>query len=402
MEARLSKYRSQSRNIGEVKDADYVDISKAIKDWVIDHPNEVAQYAATGVVILYPGIVVAPILRVVGFASGGVVAGSAAATHQASLSPVAAKSIFSTLQSAGAGGYGLAVANGVVRAGGAVVNAVPVYQKLFNQGGQQHPSHSRTTNSDVCKEGDNLQQSNGQVEDSQSTGLRKLKKFHFFKRGDPDVVSYSYLKPSIANFMGRNSHDRTSDMRPPYRKWYVQSTAFQTLRITAPLSLPGRRTFAASAPQHFKNRVYTSVRSEAELSSLLSLSTANKTPLITLWTASWCPSCRTIRPFLTDLIEHDAHGEAHGGVGYAEVEMDSPDIGALAGNKYFITSIPTLLSFRAGEAALDTKLTSVAEMKDKEFMKLWIEDEARRGGERGGGGGVTTGFLGALFGVKEK
>lgn len=104
-----------------------------------------------------------------------VCSGSAAATHQASLSPVAAKSIFSTLQSAGAGGYGLAVANGVVRAGGAVVNAVPVYQKLFNQGGQQHPSHSRTTNSDVCKEGDNLQQSNGQVEDSQSTGLRKLK-----------------------------------------------------------------------------------------------------------------------------------------------------------------------------------------------------------------------------------
>ncbi|KAL8765406.1 MAG: hypothetical protein Q9209_007512 [Squamulea sp. 1 TL-2023] len=144
------------------------------------------------------------------------------------------------------------------------------------------------------------------------------------------------------------------------------------------------------------------VHSEAELSSLLSLSTANQTPLITLWTASWCPSCRTIRPFLTDLIEREALGENHGGVGYAEVEMDSPDIGALAGNKYFITSIPTLLAFRVGEAALDTKVTSVDEMKDKEFMKLWIEGEATRGGERGGGGGVTTGFLGALFGMREK
>lgn len=82
--------------------------------------------------------------------------------------------------------------------------------------------------------------------------------------------------------------------------------------------------------------------------------------------------------------------------------MDSPDIGALAGNKYFITSIPTLLAFRSGEPALDTKITSVDEMKDREFMRLWIEDEARRGGERGGGGGVTTGFLGALFGMKEK
>ena len=82
--------------------------------------------------------------------------------------------------------------------------------------------------------------------------------------------------------------------------------------------------------------------------------------------------------------------------------MDSPDIGALAGNKYFITSIPTLLAFRVGEAALDTKVTSVDEMKDREFMRLWVEEEARRGGERGGGGGVTTGFLGALFGMKEK
>ena len=82
--------------------------------------------------------------------------------------------------------------------------------------------------------------------------------------------------------------------------------------------------------------------------------------------------------------------------------MDSPDIGTLAGNKYFITSIPTLLAFRLGEAALDTKITSVAEMKDREFMRLWIEDEARKGGDRGGGGGVTTGFLGALFGLKEK
>ncbi|KAL8758751.1 MAG: hypothetical protein Q9199_001226, partial [Rusavskia elegans] len=72
------------------------------------------------------------------------------------------------------------------------------------------------------------------------------------------------------------------------------------------------------------------VRSESELSSLLQLSTTNKTPLITLWTASWCSSCRTIRPFLADLIERDALGEIHGGVAYAEVEMDSPDIGALA------------------------------------------------------------------------
>ncbi|KAL8726404.1 MAG: hypothetical protein Q9166_006755 [cf. Caloplaca sp. 2 TL-2023] len=186
------------------------------------------------------------------------------------------------------------------------------------------------------------------------------------------------------------------------RRQYLLFPSMQPSQRLPPTGLALRRTFATSAPCRLKNRIYTPVRSEFELSNLLLLSSSNKTPLITLWTASWCSSCRTIRPFLADLIERDALGEANGSVGYAEVEMDAPDIGALAGNKYFITSIPTLLSFRAGEAALDSKLTSVDEMKDREFMRLWIEDEARRGGDRGGGGGLSTGSLGALFGVKEK
>ncbi|KAI4223487.1 MAG: hypothetical protein L6R36_005395 [Xanthoria steineri] len=189
-------------------------------------------------------------------------------------------------------------------------------------------------------------------------------------------------------------------MRPICRRPY--SFLIPNPKASFLLKLHSIRAFTASPPRRLKNRVYNPVRSESELTTLLQLSTTNKTPLVTFWTASWCPSCRTIRPFLADLIERDALGEAHGGVAYAEIEMDSPDIGALAGNKYFITSIPTLLAFRLGEAALDTKITSVDEMKDREFMRLWIEDEARRGGERSGGGGVTTGFLGALFGMKEK
>ena len=42
-------------------------------------------------------------------------------------------------------------------------------------------------------------------------------------------------------------------------------------------------------------------------------------------------------------------------------------------------------------------ITSVDEMKDKEFLRLWIEDEARRGGDGGAGGG--GGLFGGLFGV---
>lgn len=63
-----------------------------------------------------------------------------------------------------------------------------------------------------------------------------------------------------------------------------------------------------------------------------------------------------------------------------------------------ITSIPTLLAFSRGEAQLQTKLTNLDEMKDKDFLRLWIEDEAMRGGIGGKGGG--DGFFGGLFGLK--
>ena len=48
---------------------------------------------------------------------------------------------------------------------------------------------------------------------------------------------------------------------------------------------------------------------------------------------------------------------------------------------------------------MQTRLTSVNEMKDRELLRLWIEDEALRGesGGKGGGGG----FFGGLFGLKE-
>ncbi|KAL9586934.1 MAG: hypothetical protein Q9203_003689 [Teloschistes exilis] len=145
----------------------------------------------------------------------------------------------------------------------------------------------------------------------------------------------------------------------------------------------------------------SSVRNPEEFSSLLILSSTNRTPLITLWTASWCSSCRTIKPLLLSLIEDQSIGEQEGGVGYAEVEIDSPTIGPLA-SQYFVNTIPTLLSFRAQEAVLEEKVVSVDEMKDREFMRMWIENEARRGEDRGGGGGISTGLFGGLFGLGEK
>lgn len=62
-----------------------------------------------------------------------------------------------------------------------------------------------------------------------------------------------------------------------------------------------------------------------------------------------------------------------------------------------INSMPTLLSFSRQEAQLNTMITSLDEMKDKELLRMWIENEARRGGAGGDGGG--GGLFGGLFGM---
>jgi hypothetical protein len=60
--------------------------------------------------------------------------------------------------------------------------------------------------------------------------------------------------------------------------------------------------------------------------------------------------------------------------------------------------MPTLLAFSRQEAQFDTKLVRPEQMKDREFLKQWLLNEARRGGRQGGGGG---GLFGGLFGGRE-
>lgn len=78
-------------------------------------------------------------------------------------------------------------------------------------------------------------------------------------------------------------------------------------------------------------------------------------------------------------------GEKEGGISYAEVEMDSPTIGDLP-MRYVVTSIPTLLSFSRQEPQLETRITAVNDMRNRDFLTRWIETEARRGGAGGAGG----------------
>lgn len=143
-----------------------------------------------------------------------------------------------------------------------------------------------------------------------------------------------------------------------------------------------------------------SIRNNDSFQTYLSLSTSSRTPLLTLWTTSWCSTCKVVSPLITSLVESGV-GEEEGGVSLATVEFDSPDIMSGTPNlamTYMITSIPTLLSFDGGEAQTMTKLADARKLSDKEFLKEWIRNEARRHGGRGGGGGGISAAFGGLFG----
>merc|ERR1711939_688754 len=97
-------------------------------------------------------------------------------------------------------------------------------------------------------------------------------------------------------------------------------------------------------------------------------------------TTNWCGICKTVSPLLRQLIEKERVGEEQGGVSFVEVEMDSPDMGGIGGlpMRYGINSIPTLLSFDRQEPQLETKVSKLDELKNKEFLRRWIEKEAAR------------------------
>ncbi|KAF2204643.1 hypothetical protein GQ43DRAFT_437716 [Delitschia confertaspora ATCC 74209] len=155
-----------------------------------------------------------------------------------------------------------------------------------------------------------------------------------------------------------------------------------------------RGFFSNSSSQAAKNRIYDNVRNPNEFETLNLLSSSSRRPLITLWTASWCTTCQTVKPIIRSLIEEEGVGESEGGLGFTEIELDSVLIGDLP-VRYMITSMPTLLSFDRQQAQIETRLTKPDQMKDKEFLRHWLVNEAKR---HGAGGAEHKGILGWFSG----
>jgi thiol-disulfide isomerase/thioredoxin len=165
---------------------------------------------------------------------------------------------------------------------------------------------------------------------------------------------------------------------------------FKYLRVERPREK--RKLTAAPYPP-------TRVRNFDQFHNYQLLSSSARTPLLTLWTTSWCSTCRVVAPLLEELVESGV-GEAEGGVAYCAVEFDAPDVMAAGlGLTFMINSVPTLLSFDAGEAQVQTKVTDGRQLADRRFLEEWIRNEARRHGNRGGGStGGGSNFLGSIFG----
>jgi thioredoxin-like negative regulator of GroEL len=126
------------------------------------------------------------------------------------------------------------------------------------------------------------------------------------------------------------------------------------------------------------------------MDDLVSMHTSRRRPLIALFTASWCRTCHEISPIVRGLIEDEYVGLDEGGVGFAEVQIDSP-LAEDLGTKYAIGSVPTLLAFSKGQMRVSTRETDASRMRDRKWLKEWIENESRNGGNGDSTGGFGFG-----------
>ncbi|KAF2231848.1 hypothetical protein EV356DRAFT_535188 [Viridothelium virens] len=94
----------------------------------------IVPFLVGGILFILPALFTGPLLGLLGFGAAGPVAGSIAAGIQSIIAPVAGGSLFAILQSAGIGGFGAAIVNGVVAAGGAIGMAAAAIFRFF--GGQ--------------------------------------------------------------------------------------------------------------------------------------------------------------------------------------------------------------------------------------------------------------------------
>jgi len=102
---------------------------RTLLEYIVNNPTTVA-LTVLSVLSCLPGLVYIPILRLIGFRAGGILAGTLAAKLHALQAPLAAAGAISTSLSAAMGGYGVAIFNLLVRVA-AVIGWIVTY--LWNR-----------------------------------------------------------------------------------------------------------------------------------------------------------------------------------------------------------------------------------------------------------------------------
>jgi hypothetical protein len=121
------------------------------------------------------------------------------------------------------------------------------------------------------------------------------------------------------------------------------------------LVLPRRGFSTARSLQQV--RIYTPVRNTGDFHTALRTSTTANTPLITLFTASYCPSCRVVKAALEKHFKE--RGDAAPDLQYAEVELDAQGGGVEElGSRYMVCS-----SLREAAALLLPRLARIARLR---------------------------------------
>ncbi|KAL7276011.1 hypothetical protein RUND412_001006 [Rhizina undulata] len=153
------------------------------------------------------------------------------------------------------------------------------------------------------------------------------------------------------------------------------------------------RSFSAAAAARGKSRIYDSIRNEGDFHTALRLTTAANIPLITMWTASYCPTCKTVGPLLEDIVEKRGGDRDPVGLALVEVDAQGGNVGELA-MRYMIRSLPTFITFRRGEPNEEKRMVDTRIMTRREKLEEWVEEVAKQGtGFKGG-----NGWLGGVFG----
>ncbi|KAI0876016.1 hypothetical protein GGS24DRAFT_453219 [Hypoxylon argillaceum] len=119
--AALVASAEQSREFGSKSLQLATEKGRQATEWAAANPGKASALGAGAVLVAAPMLVAAPVLGAAGFGANGIIAGSAAAGAQSGIGSVLAPSIFATLQSAAAGGYGVAAVSATVQGLGGVV-----------------------------------------------------------------------------------------------------------------------------------------------------------------------------------------------------------------------------------------------------------------------------------------